>query len=354
MGKRKGLRLMGEDKEQLKRAVLWEGTGDKKVRCRLCAWRCLIAEGKFGHCMVRRNIGGALYSLNYDRVCSGNVDPIEKKPLFHFQPGSRSFSIACMGCNFQCEFCQNWQISQAAMVSGRIDGEPVSPESIVAGALRSKCRSVAYTYTEPTIFMELCEETGKIAKEKGLTNVFVSNGYQTKEAIDFSKGWLDAINVDLKAFTEDYYKRLCKAHLKPVLETIKYIAKETDIWMEITTLVIPGENDSDEELKEIAEFIVNEAGADVPWHVSRFYPQYKMGGTEPTPAATLERALEIGKKAGLHYVYVGNLPGAQAESTFCYKCGKMLIHRVGYSILSNNVKEGRCPDCNTKVAGFEL
>jgi pyruvate formate lyase activating enzyme len=345
---------MGENTEEFKRAVLWEEAGDKKVRCRLCSWRCLIAEGKCGHCMVRKNIGGVLYSLNYDRVCSGNVDPIEKKPLFHFQPGSRSFSIACMGCNFQCEFCQNWQISQAAMVSGKIDGEEVAPESIVAEALRSKCRSIAYTYTEPTIFMELCEETGKIAKENRLANVFVSNGYQTKEAIDFSKGWLDAINVDLKAFTEDFYRRLCKAHIQPVLDMIKYIAKETNIWMEITTLVIPGENDSDDELKRIAEFIANEAGADVPWHVSRFYPQYKMDGLGPTPAKTLERAMEIGRAAGLHYVYVGNLPGSQAESTLCYRCGKMLIHRVGYSILRNEVKGGECPGCGTKVAGFEL
>jgi pyruvate formate lyase activating enzyme len=341
--------------KNLKQAVLWEPSGDgNKVKCNLCNWRCLIDDGELGRCMVRQNIGGVLYSLNYDKVCSANPDPIEKKPLFHFQPGSQSFSIATMGCNFRCEFCQNWQISQAAIENGRIDGQAISPQQIVDAALRIGCKSIAYTYTEPTVFMELCNDCGRLAKEKGLTNVFVSNGFETKEAIDFTANWLDGINIDLKAFSEDYYKRLCKARLQPVLDTISYIAKETNIWLEVTTLLVPEQNDSEDEIKALADFIVSNAGPDVPWHISRFHPQYKYTDSVPTPLATMEAAYEIGKSAGLHYIYLGNVPGAKSESTFCYNCGNMLIERVGYRIVANNVKDSKCPGCGTEIAGFEL
>ncbi len=344
-----------EAAKNLKQAVLWQPLAeDNKVQCTLCNWRCAIDDGKLGRCCVRQNIAGVLYSLNYDKVCSANPDPIEKKPLFHFQPGTQSFSVATMGCNFRCEFCQNWQISQAAIEDGRINGQAISPEWIVEAAVRNKCKSIAYTYTEPTVFMELCNDCGRLAKEHGLTNVFVSNGYQTREAIDFAADWLDGINVDLKAFSEDYYKRLCKARLQPVLDTISYIAKETNIWLEITTLLVPGENDSEEQLKELAEFIVSNAGADVPWHISRFHPQYKYLDSVPTPLSSLERACEIGKSAGLHYIYLGNVPGAKSESTFCYNCGRMLIERVGYRIVENDIQDSKCPDCGTGIAGFEL
>lgn len=334
--------------------MLWDVVAGQKVHCRLCSFRCLIGEGKLGHCNVRKNIDGKLYSLNYYKVCAANPDPIEKKPLFHFLPGTRSFSIAAVGCNFRCEFCQNWQISQAALETGRIDGETIAPEQIVEMAVRSGCKSMAYTYTEPTIFMEVCNDCARPAKQRGLANVFVSNGYLTREAIDFAAEWLDGINVDLKAFTDDYYRDLCGARLGPVLESIAYIAQETDIWIEITTLLLPGQNDSEEELKNLSGWLVKEAGPDVPWHVSRFYPQYKYTDSEPTPLESMQRAYEIGKAAGLRYVYLGNVPGTDGENTYCYNCHTKLIERVGYRIVANRIKDSKCPKCGTEIAGFGL
>ena len=346
--------MMATNKTNLKKAVLWQPTEDKKVQCSLCNWRCLIANGKLGKCAVRKNIDCVLYSLNYDKVCSANPDPIEKKPLFHFQPGSQSFSIAAMGCNFRCQFCQNWQISQAAIEDGRIDGQAITPEQIVAAAVRSGCKSIAYTYTEPTIFMELCADCGREAKKHGLANVFVSNGYMTREAIDFAAEWLDGINVDLKSFNADYYKRLCKARLEPILDTIEYIAKHTNIWMEVTTLLIPGENDSEDELKALADFLVSKAGPDVPWHISRFHPQYKYTDSIATPIETMQLAEQIGKAAGLRYIYLGNVPGGKYENTFCYNCDNTLIERVGYRIVAKDIVNSCCPDCGVKIAGFEI
>jgi pyruvate formate lyase activating enzyme len=346
---------MAEKIKNLKEAVLWAPEGeDKKVRCSLCNWRCLIGDDKLGHCMVRKNLDGTLYSLNYDKVCAANIDPIEKKPLFHFQPGTRSFSVACIGCNFRCDFCQNWQISQMVFDGGGMEGQAISPEKIVEMAERAQCSSIAYTYTEPTIFMELCSEAGRLAKDRDIANVFVSNGYLTKEAIDFAADWLNGINIDLKSFSEDYYKRLCKARLAPVLETIEYVAGETDIWLELTTLLIPGENDSEEELKRLTEFIVTKAGPNVPWHISRFHPNYKYLDSVPTPSESLKRAEMIAKEAGLRYIYLGNVPGSRSECTFCHNCDKMLIERVGYRIVANNIENSRCPECVEKVAGFEV
>ncbi|MDO8301883.1 MAG: AmmeMemoRadiSam system radical SAM enzyme [Sedimentisphaerales bacterium] len=337
--------------ETLKPAALWNKANNSNIRCCLCNWRCLISDGKLGHCRVRKNIGGQLYSLNYDKVCAATPDPIEKKPLFHFLPGTRSFSIAAPGCNFRCEFCQNWQISQMTLETSHLDGKAVPPSQIVQTAIRSKCASIAYTYTEPTIFMELAADCGKLAKHHGLANVFVSNGYMTIEAIDFAKDWLNAINIDLKAFSEGYYKKLCKAKLKPVLQTIRHIAKNTNIWMELTTLIVPGENDSSDELKRLAEFIAKDAGVDVPWHISRFYPNYHFLTSEATPSDTLQRAYEIGKAAGLRYVYMGNVPGVREENTFCHHCGEMLIERIGYTISTNKIRNSKCPMCETAIAG---
>jgi len=301
---------------------------------------------------VRKNIDGKLYSLNYHKLCAANVDPIEKKPLFHFQPGSKSFSIAALGCNFQCQFCQNWQISQVDIKQAS-ETEQTRPESIVASAVSGGCRSIAYTYTEPTIFMEICNDCGPLAKEAGLANVFVSNGFMTTEAIDFATDWLDGINIDLKSFSDEYYRKLCSARLGPVLDTIDYIANHTNIWLELTTLVVPGQNDSDNELKQIAEFIAK-VNPNIPWHISRFYPQYKYTDSAPTSEKTLRRAYDIAKTAGLHYVYIGNLPGAKAENTYCPGCDKLLIERLGYIIKANTIKNGTCPGCGTITAGFEL
>jgi pyruvate formate lyase activating enzyme len=335
---------------EYRKALLWEPAGDDKVCCKLCAHRCLIADGKRGFCNVRANIEGELFSLNYDKICAAGADPIEKKPLFHFRPGSKIFSISAPGCNFKCVFCQNWHISQQD-IARDIDGYGYRPSEIVSAAVSSGCKSIAYTYTEPTIFMELCDDCGRAAKQRGLENVFVSNGYMTPEALELAGDWLDAINVDLKAFTEDYYKELCKAKLEPVKQTIKYIAKKTDIWMEITTLIVPGQNDDEDELKRLAEFIVTEAGADVPWHISRFVPNYKMSDGAATSRQTLYRAYEIGKEAGLGYIYTGNLQGSEYESTYCPGCGKLLIERQGFMVRSNNMKNGCCPQCGQKPAG---
>lgn len=336
-----------------KEAVLWEKAPDDKVQCYLCSHRCRISKGKLGACAVRKNEDGVLYSLNYDKVCAANVDPVEKKPLFHYYPGSTSFSISAPGCNFRCVFCQNWQISQAAL-EGTLRGRAYAPKEIVHAAEYDGCRSIAYTYTEPTVFMELCRDCGMEARRRGIANVFVSNGYMTREAVEFCRDWLDAINVDLKAFTEDFYRDFCRAKLAPVLETIRYIAKETNIWMEITTLIVPGENDGEDELRQIADFIVSQAGPHVPWHVSRFYPQYRMDHKEPTHAAKLETAYQIGRAAGLHYVYVGNLPGARTESTFCSHCDKLLIERIGYKVVNNFLYNGQCPECKTDCAGVGM
>jgi len=345
---------MNDPENVVREAILYERIAENKVQCNLCSFRCKIAIGNTGRCFVRKNIAGKLYSLNYGRLCAANIDPIEKKPLFHFQPASKSFSVASPGCNFRCGFCQNWQISQMPYEQKEIRGQIMYPDQVISAAIQGGCKSIAYTYTEPTVFMEFCDECGRLAKHNDLKNVFVSNGYLTRDAIKLAAEWLDGINVDLKSFSDDFYKRVCKATLQPVLDAISYIAKETDIWLEITTLIIPGENDSEDELKKIADFIVTNAGPEVPWHVSRFFPNYKYVNTKATSVETPERAMEIGKAAGLNYIYVGNLPGGKAESTFCHSCGKLLIERIGFQVFANRTVGSCCPDCHTKLAGYEV
>ena len=321
----------------------------KKVLCGLCSHRCLIPPERRGICAVRENRDGTLYSLVYDKVIARNIDPIEKKPLFHFLPGSRSFSIATPGCNFRCKHCQNADISQLPHDHGGIVlGEEVSPAALVEAALRNRCSSISYTYTEPTIYFELAYDTARLAAEAGLKNVFVTNGYITPEALREIRPYLHAANIDLKGFREEFYRSICGAKLQPVLDAIR-LYREYGIWIEITTLVIPGQNDSDEELTGIARFIKS-IGEGIPWHVSRFHPTYKLLNEPPTPVETLRRARRIGQQEGLRYVYEGNVPG-DGEDTLCWSCNTILIERTGFSVQTNNLAEGKCGHCGAKIEG---
>jgi pyruvate formate lyase activating enzyme len=336
----------------MKEAMLYEKLPNNRVRCNLCAHRCVINEGKKGICQVRENRGGTLYTLVYGRTIAQHVDPVEKKPLFHFYPGSTAYSIATPGCNFRCQWCQNWEISQMPREQHLIMGEEASPEEIVSAAQRFGCRSIAYTYTEPTVFFEYSYDIARLAHEVGLANIYISDGYMTEEMLEMFRPYLDAANVDLKAFRDETYRRFVGARLQPVLDTLKTM-KRLGIWLEVTTLVIPGINDDAEELQDAADFIAKELGPDTPWHISRFFPAYKMQDVPPTPLETLRGAYEIGMEAGLRYVYVGNVPG-DGEDTSCHRCGRLLIRRSGFSVIANNVRGGRCPYCGMPVAGVGM
>ncbi|MFA4991204.1 MAG: AmmeMemoRadiSam system radical SAM enzyme [Candidatus Omnitrophota bacterium] len=328
-----------------KEAALYEKLDGDRVRCGLCSHRCVIFDGKAGICGVRRNKEGRLYTDTYGDIAASHVDPIEKKPLYHFLPGSMSYSIAAAGCNFKCGFCQNWQISQAA-ASG-VKGGYTGPRAIVDSAKKYKCASVSYTYTEPTVFFEYAYDVARLARDAGLYNIFVTNGYMTREAIEMIRPYLDACNVDIKGFSESFYSGFCKARLGPVLESVR-LMKRLGIWVEITTLVVPDQNDSDEELKGIADFI-SSVGPETPWHVSRFHPDYEYLDSAPTPIETLRRAKEIGEKAGLRYVYLGNT--IEGNNTYCHNCGNLLIERVIFDMMQNNVRDGRCPGCGAVMEG---
>ncbi len=336
----------------MKEAMLYESLENQRVQCHLCAHRCVIKNQKRGICGVRENQNGQLQTLVYARAIARHVDPVEKKPLFHFHPGSRTYSIATVGCNFRCLFCQNADISQMPREIKGVMGEDLPPEQVVRAARQSRCQSISYTYTEPTIFFEYAYETAKLAHQAGMKNIFVSNGYMTSEALDLIQPYLDAANVDLKAFNHDFYKDQCGAKLTPVLDSLRKL-KAMGVWLEVTTLVIPTLNDSDRELKEIARFIM-ELGRETPWHVSRFHPTYRLRSVSNTPATTLKRAREIGLEAGLHYVYTGNMPGDQGENTLCHHCGRVLVDRYGFSTGQYDIKKGCCPSCQTPVAGVGM
>ncbi len=345
----------------MKEAQLYTSLGNKQVDCFLCSHRCRIQEGKFGFCGVRQNIRGILYTHSYGRLIAVNIDPVEKKPLYHFLPGSTAFSIASAGCNFRCGFCQNWEISQLGFGNRRPNhgsptsdfinqqpGEDSTPDKIVRLAKENSCGSIAYTYTEPTIYFEFALETAKLAKEAGLYNIFVSNGYMSAEAIDLLKPYLDAANIDLKFFKDSSYKRICSAHLAPVLESIRLL-KEAGVWIEVTTLVIPGENDTPDELSGIAKFIAG-ISKDIPWHISRFHADYKFDRYPSTPEKTLKLAYDLGNRAGLRYVYAGNI-NTWGQDTFCNACKKMLIKREGFEIAQLHVAGGKCVFCQAGLAG---
>ncbi|HRT61143.1 MAG TPA: AmmeMemoRadiSam system radical SAM enzyme [Syntrophales bacterium] len=336
----------------LKEALLYDTLEENRVSCRLCSHRCRISDGKFGVCSVRENRGGTLYTHVYGRLIAQNLDPIEKKPLYHFLPGSTSYSIATMGCNFRCDFCQNWQISQVAEADPLgVRGRDVKPEEVVRQAKAAGSKSISYTYTEPTIYFEFAYDCARIAKAEGLYNVFVTNGYMTQEMLGMIRPFLDAANVDLKSFRNDFYKRLCKARLQPVLDNIKTM-NEMGVWIEVTTLVVPGQNDSEAELKDIAAYLAS-VDVGIPWHISRFHPQYRMNHLESTPMKILNRAYEIGREAGLRYVYLGNVAG-KLNHTYCYRCGNLLIERAGFSVRRYEAEGGKCPRCGTVQAGVGL
>ncbi|MCX5806379.1 MAG: AmmeMemoRadiSam system radical SAM enzyme [Proteobacteria bacterium] len=337
----------------MQEALFYDKLEGRKVQCRLCRHRCIIANGKRGICAVRENIQGILYSLVYNMPCSYHVDPIEKKPLFHCFPGSKAFSIATAGCNFQCLHCQNHEISQAPKDGENISGQIMTPEQVVELALQTGCRNISYTYTEPTIFYEYAFDIAKLAKEKGICNSFVTNGYIEEEPLVAIRPYLDAANIDLKGFSETFYRKICGAKLSRVLDSIK-LYKKLGIWIEITTLIIPGHNDSEAELKAIAQFIKKELGAETPWHVSAFYPTYKLLDAPGTPPKALHRAREIGLEEGLRYVYEGNIPGSEGENTYCYNCRRPVILRYGFSISDYHIKDSACQFCGAVIDGIGL
>jgi pyruvate formate lyase activating enzyme len=320
-----------------------------EIQCELCPHRCRVARGKRGICRVRENRDGKYYSLVYGNPCAVHLDPIEKKPFSHVLPGTTSFSLATAGCNFQCKFCQNWEISQAFPED--IFSFEVSPELMVNRAKEIGARSIAYTYVEPTIFYEYMSDIGILAKKAGLLNVTHSNGFINPGPLKNLCKVLDAANIDLKGFTENFYRELCSGELNPVLETLKTLKKEK-VHLEITNLIIPTKNDEISVLKEMCLWIKKELGADTPIHFSRFYPLYKLKTLPPTPVSTLEKAREAAASAGLEYVYVGNIPGHAAENTFCPKCKKMVIQRTGYMVGEINLKDGKCKFCGKPIPGI--
>jgi pyruvate formate lyase activating enzyme len=332
----------------MKEAMLYEKMDDKGVHCHLCSHHCVIPDGKLGVCHVRQNLDGTLYTLVYGSAISQNVDPIEKKPLHHFYPGSGSFSIATVGCNFQCKWCQNWEIAHMPRERGMMSVPHTSPEELVEKALATHSKSIAYTYTEPTIFFEYAYDTARLAHEAGLANVYVTNGYMTTEMLDAFHPYLDAANVDLKAFRKQTYHRYVGAGFQPVLDSLVKM-KELGIWVEVTTLVVPGINDESAELLDAATFIFRELGPDTPWHLSRFFPHYQLPNVPPTPVETLRRAQEIGQEVGLRYVYMGNV--REESNTYCYNCNELLIQRRGYWIAANKIVDGKCPNCGVEIAG---
>jgi pyruvate formate lyase activating enzyme len=331
----------------MKEVYLYEKLKNGKVKCQNCPHYCLILPDGRGICRVRENQDGELFALNYGKIIARGVDPIEKKPLFHFLPGTKTYSIAAEGCNFRCGNCQNWQISQKTKNPEvlEISGEKMTPTQVVNAAQKQKCPSISYTYTEPTIFSEFALDTMKIAKSKGLKNVFVSNGFMSKESAKMVIPYLAANNIDIKSFSDEFYQKNCGGRLAPILETAQ-LMKKSSVWLEITSLAIPGLSDSKENFSAIAKFIYDKLGAETPWHISAFSGciSWKLKSIPDTPYETLAQAYKIGKAAGLKYVYAGNAPGSPLENTFCPKCGELCIARAGYDILRHD-KNGQCPKC---------
>ncbi len=333
--------------------ILATGLPDGSVRCGVCAHRCLVRPGRFGICAVRENRGGTLLSLAYGHVVAQALDPIEKKPLFHVAPGATAWSIATPGCPFHCVFCQNWEIAQGPRLGLDLSTRRIAPDEVVRDALARGADAIAFTYVEPTIFLEYALDVGRLAHEAGLLNLWISDGYATPEAVGLLAEVIDAANVDLKSFDDAFYRRLCGARLAPVLDAIVAM-RQAGIWLELTTLVIPAHNDDDAQLTALTRWIVDTLGAETPWHVSRFHPAYRMLDVAPTPVATLLRAATIGRQSGLDHVYVGNAPALHLEDTRCAGCGSLLVQRLGYTVRSRLSARGDCPDCGRPLPGIGL
>ncbi len=332
----------------MKEALFYKAKKDA-VECSLCWHRCVIKNGRRGICGVRENRSGILYSLVYGRISAEHIDPVEKKPLFHFLPGTLTYSIATVGCNFKCLHCQNHTLSQAGAAAQSLPSQLRRPEEIVAAAVRGGCRSISYTYSEPTIFFEFAYDCCKAASEKGLKNIFVSNGYMSREAAEMIVPFLDAINIDVKAFSETFYRDICGGSMQPVLDNVKFF-RAKNIWVEVTTLIIPGLNDSDEQLRSIAECIAG-IDPDICWHVSAFSPNYLMTDRPRTPAERLQSARQIGLDAGLSQVFTGNILGRGGEDSRCPSCRRTVIERNGFLITGNHIQAGNCSFCSAPLAG---
>ncbi|MGD9609893.1 MAG: AmmeMemoRadiSam system radical SAM enzyme [Desulfovibrionaceae bacterium] len=334
-------------------AQLWKRLPDGKVQCQLCAHYCRLDTDERGRCGVRQCRDGALFTLVHDRVAAINLDPVEKKPLYHFLPGTTTLSFGTMGCNLSCAFCQNYTLSQPPRQGRPIAGEHVTPQELVRAATRSGAASISYTYSEPTIFFELMTETASLAHAKGLKNILVSNGFQSPQCLKALGPLIDAANIDLKAMDADFYERICGAKLAPVLANLIHM-RRLGWWIEVTTLLIPGLNDAPEPLRRLADFLVRELGTQTPWHISRFHPEFAMRDRPVTPLEILERAYAIGREAGLAFVYVGNVPGNSHDATSCPSCGELLIDRRGFLVSAVRTVGGRCPHCGAPLPGVGL
>ena len=331
-------------------ALLYEKLPDHRVRCHTCQWRCRIGPEKHGVCGMYQNRGGTLYNLNYAMVSSAAADPVEKKPLFHFHPGTRCLSLGSLGCNFHCRHCQNWEISTASSGFLANGCREISPQQAVETAVQSRCRGIAWTYNEPVIWLEYTLDGARLAREQGLYTVYVTNGYATPEALDAIGPYLDAWRVDIKGFSDDFYRTLSKIpRWREILAVTERAQDRWNMHVEVVTNIIPTMNDDDQQLEGIANWIRDELGELTPWHVTRFHPQHKMMHLTPTPLSTIERAYEIGKKAGLKFVYAGNVPGHQSESTKCHSCGKTSVQRFGYQTMVAGLNGSKCKFCDAEL-----
>lgn len=333
---------------EMKEASFWESIGNESVVCNLCSHHCRIHKDSVGICGVRKNADGKLYSLNHGKLVSSNLDPIEKKPLYHFLPGSRSYSIAATGCNLSCKWCQNWSVSQTSDRNHPDRFAYVEPEKVVSAAKRSGAKSISYTYTEPSVFYEYARDVSVLAKEAGIRNVWVSNGYMSEVMLNAYLPLLDAINIDIKAFDEKVHRSYTGARLEPILENCKRV-KEAGVWLEVTTLLVPGVNDDEAQINGLAGFIAESLGTDTPWHVSRYFPQEQFREVAPTDPRSIAHVLEVGRKSGLKFVYAGNL--GSGEDTNCPKCGSILLRRDSVWLLENKLRDGQCPHCGSEIAG---